>query len=50
MPHKTYIVYYLCEIINLGYCYESGKLVRDVEVVKKNVDCISNDTPERIYA
>ena len=50
MPHKTYIAYFLCGIINLGYFYESGKLVRAVEVVKKNADCISNDTPERIYA
>ena len=50
MPHKTYLVYFLCGIINLEYCYESGKLVRDVEVVKENADCISNDTPERIYA
>ena len=50
MPQKTYLVYLLCGVINLGYCYEPGKLVRDVEVVKKNADCISNDTPERIYA
>ena len=50
MPHKTYLVYFLCGIINLGYCYEFGKLVRDVEVVKKNADSISNDTTERIYA
>ena len=50
MPHKTYPVYFLCGIINLGYFYESGKLVRDVKVIEKNADCISNDTPERIYA
>ena len=50
MPLKTYLVYFLCGIINLECCYESGKLVRDVEVVKKIADCISNDTPERIYA
>ena len=50
MPHKTYIVYFLYGVINLGYCYESGKVVRYVEVAKKNADCISNDTSERIYA
>ena len=44
MPQKTNLVYFLCGIINLGYCYESGKLVRDVEVVKKNADCIPGDS------
>ena len=50
MPQKTNFVYLSCEIINLGYCYKSGKVAWAVEVVKKNADCISNDTPERIYA
>ena len=44
MPHKTYLFYFLCGIINLEYCYESGKLVRDVEVVKKNADGIPGDS------
>ena len=50
MPQKTNVVYFLCGIINLGYCFKSGKVAWAVEVVKKNADCISNDTPERIYA
>ena len=50
MSQKTYLAYFLCGIINIGYCYESGKRMRDMEVVKKNTDCISNDTPKRIYA
>ena len=44
MPKKTNLVYFLCGIINLGYCYESGKVAWAVEVVKKNADFIPGDS------
>ena len=34
MPQKTNLVYFLCGIINLGYCYECGKVAWAVGVVK----------------
>ena len=43
MPQKTNLVYFLCGIINLGYCYESGKVAWAVGVVKKNQNCIFDD-------
>ena len=45
MPHATkkYLVYFLCGIANLGYCYESGKVAWAVGVVKKNQNCILDD-------
>ena len=44
MPQKTNLVYFFCEIINLGYCYESGKVAWAVGVVKKNPTCILDDS------
>ena len=43
MPQKTNLVYFLCGIINLGYCYESGEVACAVGVVKKNPNCILDD-------
>ena len=43
MPQKTNLVYFLCGIINLGYCYESGEVACAVGVVKKNPNCIPDD-------
>ena len=43
MPQKTNLVYFLCGIINLGYCYESGKVAWAVGAVKKNPNCIFDD-------
>ena len=44
MPQKTNLVFFSCGIVNLGYCYEPGRVVRDVGVVKKNADCIPGDS------
>ena len=44
MPQKTNLVYFLCGIINLGYCYESGEVACAVGVVKKNSNCILDDS------
>ena len=43
MSQKKNLVYFLCGIINLGYCYESGKVAWAVGVVKKNPNCIFDD-------
>ena len=43
MPHKTYLVCFLCGVINLGYCYEYGKVAWAVRVVKKKPNCIFDD-------
>ena len=44
MPQKINLVYFLCGIINLGYCYKYDKVAWAVEVVKKNADCIPGDS------
>ena len=44
MPQKTNLVYFLCGIIDLGYCYESGEVAWAVGVVKKNADFIPGDS------
>ena len=44
MPQKTNLVYFLCGIINLGYCYEYGKVAWAVGVVKKNQNWILDET------
>ena len=48
MPHKTNLVSFLCGIINLGYCYESGEVACAVGVVKKNPNCILDD-PSNLF-
>ena len=44
MPQKTNLVYFLCGIINLGYCYESSKVAWAVGMVKKNANFIPGDS------
>ena len=43
MPQKTNLAFFLCGIINLGYCYGSGKVTWAVGVVYKNPNCIPDD-------
>ena len=43
MPQKTNLVYFSCGIVNLGYCYETGKVALALRVVKKNQNCILDD-------